>query len=31
VHTFRRTGIARVLFGRFEDDALGDDELDTLA
>jgi len=27
----RRTGIARVLFGRFEDDALGDDELDTPA
>ena len=30
VHTFRRTGIARVLFGRFEDDVLDDDELDTM-
>ena len=30
VHTFRRTGIARVLFGRFSDDVLDDDELDTM-
>lgn len=30
VHTFRRTGIARVLFGRFEADVLDDDELDTM-
>ena len=30
VHMFRRTGIARVLFGRFEDDVLDDDELDTM-
>ena len=30
VHTFRRTGIARVLFGRFRDDVLDDDELDTM-
>lgn len=30
VHTFRRTGIAAVLFGRFEDDVLDDDELDTM-
>ena len=30
VHLFRRTGIARVLFGRFEDDVLDDDELDTM-
>lgn len=30
VHTFRRTGIAKVLFGRFEDDVLDDDELDTM-
>ena len=30
VHTFRRTGIAHVLFGRFEDDVLDDDELDTM-
>lgn len=30
VHTFRRTGIARVFFGRFEDDVLDDDELDTM-
>ena len=27
VHTFRRTGLARVLFGRFESDVLADDEL----
>jgi hypothetical protein len=30
VHTFRRTGIARVLFGRFENDVLDDDELDNM-
>ncbi|MDG4663341.1 hypothetical protein [Mycobacterium sp. 236(2023)] len=30
VHAFRRTGIARVLFGRFEDDMLDDDELDAM-
>ena len=30
VRTFRRTGIARVLFGRFEDDVLDDDELDSM-
>jgi hypothetical protein len=30
VHTFRKTGIARVLFGRFEDDVLDDDELDSM-
>lgn len=30
VHTFRRTGIAFVFFGRFEDDVLDDDELDTM-
>nr|WP_051053560.1 hypothetical protein [Mycolicibacterium chubuense] len=30
VRIFRRTGIARVLFGRFEDDVLDDDELDTM-
>lgn len=30
VHTFRRTGVARVLFGRFEDDVLDDDELDAM-
>lgn len=30
MHAFRRTGIARVLFGRFEDDVLDDDELDTM-
>ena len=30
VHTFRRTGVARVLFGRFEDDVLDDDELDSM-
>jgi hypothetical protein len=30
VHIFRRTGIARVLFGRFEDDVLDDDELDIM-
>ena len=30
VRTFRKTGIARVLFGRFEDDVLDDDELDSM-
>ncbi|KKE99385.1 MULTISPECIES: hypothetical protein [Mycobacteriaceae] len=30
VRVFRRTGIARVLFGRFDDDVLNDDELDTM-
>ena len=30
VHKFRRTGVARVLFGRFEDDVLDDDELDSM-
>ncbi|CAA0108648.1 Uncharacterised protein [Mycolicibacterium vanbaalenii] len=30
VHVFRRTGVARVLFGRFEEDVLDDDELDTM-
>lgn len=30
VHAFRRTGIARVLFGRFEADVLDDDELDAM-
>jgi hypothetical protein len=30
VHTFRRTGVARVLFGRFEGDVLDDDELDSM-
>jgi hypothetical protein len=30
VHTFRRTGVARVLFGRFEGDLLDDDELDSM-
>lgn len=30
VQTFRRTGVARVLFGRFEDDVLDDDELDSM-
>jgi hypothetical protein len=30
VHTFRRTGVARVLFGRFEDDVLDDEELDSM-
>ena len=28
VRTFRKTGVARVLFGRFEGDILDDDELD---
>ena len=30
VRTFRRTGIARVLFGRFEGEVLDDDELDSM-
>lgn len=30
VHVFRRTGIAKVLFGRFEGDVLDDDELDSM-
>jgi len=30
VHAFRKTGIARVLFGRFERDVLDDDELDSM-
>ena len=30
VHMFRRTGVARVLFGRFEGDVLDDDELDSM-
>ncbi|MCT7658665.1 hypothetical protein [Mycobacterium deserti] len=30
VHAFRRTGIARVLFGRFDSDVLDDEELDTM-
>ncbi|MCV7278232.1 hypothetical protein H7J88_01055 [Mycolicibacterium flavescens] len=30
VHTFRRTGVARVLFGRFDSDVLDDDELDAM-
>jgi hypothetical protein len=30
VRTFRRTGLARVLFGRFEGDVLDDDELDAM-
>ncbi|MGE2832994.1 hypothetical protein [Mycobacterium sp. SMC-4] len=30
VHLFRRTGIAWVLFGRFREDVLDDDELDTM-
>lgn len=30
VHIFRRTGIARVFFGRFEGDVLDDDEIDTM-
>jgi hypothetical protein len=30
VRTFRRTGVARVLFGRFEGDVLDDDELDSM-
>jgi hypothetical protein len=30
VRTFRRTGVARVLFGRFGSDVLDDDELDSM-
>jgi hypothetical protein len=30
VHTFRRIGVARLLFGRFQDDLLDDDELDAM-
>jgi hypothetical protein len=30
VRTFRKTGIARVLFGRFQGDVLDDDELDAM-
>jgi hypothetical protein len=30
VQTFRKTGVARVLFGRFEGDVLDDDELDAM-
>lgn len=30
VRTFRKTGVARVLFGRFESDVLDDDELDAM-
>lgn len=30
VHMFRRTGVARVLFGRFEGDVLDDEELDSM-
>lgn len=30
VRIFRRTGIARVLFGRFDSDVLDDEELDTM-
>jgi hypothetical protein len=30
VRMFRRTGVARVLFGRFEGDVLDDDELDSM-
>jgi hypothetical protein len=30
VHIFRKTGVARVLFVRFEDDVLDDDELDAM-
>ncbi len=30
VRTFRKTGVARVLFGRFEGDILDDDELDNM-
>ncbi|HTI75565.1 MAG TPA: hypothetical protein VL634_11255 [Mycobacterium sp.] len=30
VHMFRRTGVAKVLFGRFEGDVLDDDELDSM-
>ena len=30
VRTFRRTGVARVLFGQFENEVLDDDELDNM-
>jgi hypothetical protein len=30
VRTFRKTGVARVLFGRFQGDVLDDDELDSM-
>ena len=30
MRTFRKTGVARVLFGRFEADVLDDDELDSM-
>ncbi|MGV0790558.1 hypothetical protein [Mycolicibacterium sp. XJ1819] len=30
VRIFRKTGVARVLFGQFEDDVLNDDELDSM-
>jgi len=30
VHTFRRTGAARGLFGRFAGDVVDDDELDSM-
>lgn len=30
VRIFRKTGVARVLFGRFEGDILDDDELDSM-
>ena len=30
VRTFRRTGVARVLIGRFESEVLDDDELDSM-
>jgi hypothetical protein len=30
VRTFRKTGIARLLFGRFDSDVLDDDELDSM-
>ena len=30
VRTFRKTGVARVLFGRFESEVLDDDELDSM-
>ena len=30
VRTFRKTGVARVLFGRFEGDVLDDDDLDAM-
>ena len=30
VRTFRKTGVARVLFGRFEGDVLDDAELDSM-